>query len=119
MPARSNILLRQQVGQLMIVGFDGLEATPSVHSLLTELQPSGVILFARNISSPAQCHQLLAQCRATAKLPLFTCIDLEGGTVDRFRQILAPAPSQNDVASTGKKSLFRKHGELLGRSARA
>src|SRR5882724_570019 len=119
MPPRSHILLRQQVGQLMIVGFDGLEATPAVHSLLTELRPSGIILFTRNISSPAQCYRLLAQCRSTAQLPLFACVDLEGGTVDRFRQILGAAPSQNDVASTGKKSLFRKHGEILGRSARA
>jgi beta-N-acetylhexosaminidase len=119
MPSRTNILLRQQVGQLMIIGFDGLETTPALESLLRELQPSGVILFTRNVSSPAQCYQLLAQCRATAQLPLFTCVDLEGGTVDRFRHILAPAPSQNEVASTGKKALFRKHGETLGRSARA
>jgi len=55
----------------MIVGFDGLEATPALHSLLTELQPSGIILFARNLSSPAQCYRLLGQCRATAQLPLF------------------------------------------------
>ena len=103
----------------MIVGFDGVESTPALDSLLRELQPSGVILFTRNITSPMQCYQLVAQCRATAQLPLFTCVDLEGGTVDRFRHILAPAPSQHAVASTGKKSLFRKHGEILGRSARA
>src|SRR5438270_13179239 len=107
MTKRSQILLRQQIGQLMIVGFDGIESTPALDSLLRELQPSGVILFTRNITSPAQCYQLVAQCRANAgaKVPLFTCVDLEGGTVDRFRHILAPAPSQNDVASTGKKAL--------------
>jgi beta-N-acetylhexosaminidase len=119
MAPTSHILLRQQVGQLMIIGFDGTEADPRLRSLLTELQPAGVILFTRNIVSPRQCFDLVQECRSTAHIPLFTCIDLEGGTVDRFRHILAPAPSQFDVASTGKKSLFRKHGEILGESARA
>ena len=119
MASASNILLRQQVGQLMIVGFDGTGPSPALHSLLTELQPAGVILFTRNIVSPNQCFDLVQQCRSTAQLPLFTCVDLEGGTVDRLRHILAPAPSQHEVASTGKQSLFRKHGEILGRSARA
>ncbi len=35
-----------QIGQLLIVGFDGTEMTPRLSSLLTRLQPAGVILFA-------------------------------------------------------------------------
>ena len=118
MPSGSYILLRQQVGQLFVIGFDGTEMTPALYALLTQTQPGGVILFTRNITSPSQCYALLSQCRSTAQVPLFTCVDLEGGTVDRFRHILAPAPSQHDVASTGRKSLFRAHGEVLGRCAR-
>ena len=118
MTSRSHILLRQQVGQLFIIGFDGTEMTPALHTLLTEIQPGGVILFTRNITSPLQCFELLSQCRSTAQVPLFTCVDLEGGTVDRLRHVLAPAPSQYDVASTKKKSLFRAHGKILGKCAR-
>ncbi len=119
MPLSSQILLRQQIGQLLVMGFDGTEATPRLQALLIELQPGGIILFTRNIISPLQCVDLLQQCGSTVQIPLFSCVDLEGGTVDRLRHVLTPAPSQNEVASTGKKPLFRKHGKILGRAAGA
>jgi beta-N-acetylhexosaminidase len=110
--------LRQQVGQLLILGFDGTEFS-QVQTLVSELQPGGVILFARNIVSAEQTWDLLDGCRSAVKIPLFTCVDLEGGTVDRLKTVLAPAPSQFDVAITGSKELFKRAGELLGKEARA
>ena len=110
--------LREQVGQLLILGFDGTEFSQA-DRLVTELQPGGVILFARNIVSPHQTWDLLNQCRKAVKTPLFTCVDLEGGTVDRLKNVIAPAPSQFDVARTGSKKLFRQAGEVLGKEARA
>ena len=87
----------EEIGQLLIVGFDGLEMTARISSLLSRLQPAGVILFARNIKSPEQTWRLLRECQKCVATPLFTCIDLEGGTVDRFRDALGAAPSAADV----------------------
>ena len=75
----------EEIGQLLVVGINGTEMTPRVASLLTRLQPAGVILFARNISSAEQTWRLLRECQKCVAAPLFTCVDLEGGTVDRFR----------------------------------
>jgi beta-N-acetylhexosaminidase len=107
------------VGQLLILGFDGTEMSPSLSSLLTRIQPAGVILFARNIKSLPQTRRLLRDCRKCVATPLFTCVDLEGGTVDRFRDVLGPTPSAADVFSTGDRKLFRKHGELIGQTCHA
>lgn len=111
--------LKRAAGQLLVLGFEGTAGTPPLKKLLAELRPAGVILFARNLESAPQCHRLLRFCRAHAPRPLFTCVDLEGGTVDRFRQVLAPAPSAKDVFATGHPELFRAHGALLGAEARA
>ncbi len=108
-----------EVGQLLIVGFDGTEMTPRLSSLLTHLQPAGVILFARNIKSAEQTWQLLRDCQKCVSTPLFTCVDLEGGSVDRFRDVLGPAPSAADVFATGDRKLFRKHGQVIGENCRA
>src|SRR5438105_12067461 len=89
--AKSHIT--NHIGQLLIIGFDGTEMSPRLASLLTRTQPAGVILFARNIISAAQTHTLLRACQKHVTTPLFTCVDLEGGTVDRFRKVLGPAPS--------------------------
>ena len=107
------------IGQLLIVGFDGAKMTPHLSSLLTRLQPAGVILFARNIKTPEQTWRLLRDCQNCVSTPLFACVDLEGGSVDRFRDVLGPAPSAADVFATRDRKLFRKHGQVIGENCHA
>jgi beta-N-acetylhexosaminidase len=109
----------KNLGQLLIIGFDGTEMSPSLASLLQDVQPAGVILFARNISGAEQTWKLLRDCQAQVKTQLFTCVDLEGGKVDRFRNVLGSAPSPADVFVTGDRRVFRKHGRVIGANCRA
>ena len=111
--------LKLQLGQLLIIGFDGTEMSPRLASLLTQIQPAGVILFARNITGAAQTHTLLRECQKLVGTPLFTCVDLEGGSVDRFREVVGGAPSPAEVFATGRRALFRKHGRIIGENCRA
>lgn len=107
------------VGQLLIIGFDGAEISPRLTSLLKEIQPAGIILFARNIESARQTWHLLRDCQKCVTTPLFTCIDLEGGTVDRLRNVLGPTPSAADVFATGDRKLYRKHGQIIAEDCRS
>ena len=107
-----------EIGQLLIIGFDGTEMSPRLRSLLTRLQPAGVILFARNIASGEQTHRLLNECQSCVSTRLFTCVDMEGGRVDRFRNVTGPTPSAADVFSSGDRRLYRKHGKIIGESCR-
>src|SRR6202795_4389596 len=50
--------------------------------------------------------------------PLLRCIDLEGGTVDGLRDLIAPMPSPFAVAATNKTALFEAHGSLIGQEVR-
>jgi len=93
--------------------------TPRLSSLLTRLQPAGVILFARNIQTAEQTWELLRECQTCVATPLFTCVDLEGGAVDRFRDALGAAPSAAEVFATGDRKLYRKHGQVIGENCRA
>ena len=106
--------LRQQVGQLLILGYDGLAVDSKLRTTLATLQPGGVILFARNIEEPRQTWRLLRDSQATTPVPMFLCVDLEGGTVDRLKKVIAPAPSVEQVFATGNRKLFRMHGKILG-----
>lgn len=111
--------LAPQLGQLIILGFDGTEMSPRIRSLLARIQPAGVILFARNIVAVTQTHQLLKYLRACVETPLFCCVDLEGGRVDRFRDVLGPTPAAADVFATHDRRLFRTHGRIVGECCRA
>lgn len=111
--------LHSQVGQLLIMGFDGTEPTPGLRQMLTMLQPGGVILFARNIVDAAQTWDLLHACSEIVDTPMFLCVDMEGGTVDRLKRAIAPAPPAEAVAASGNKKIFRAHGRLIGEEVRA
>ena len=82
------------------------------------MQPAGVILFARNITGGEQTYKLLKDCQDCVSTPLFTCVDMEGGRVDRFRNVIGRTPSAADVFATGDRKLFRKHGKVIGDSCR-
>ena len=113
------ITLPDHIGQLLIVGFDGTKMSASLRSFLSRIQPAGVILFARNLASAEQTHRLLTDCQDCVFTPLFTCVDKEGGTVDRFRDVIGPSPAAANVFATRDRKLFRKHGKIIGESCRA
>jgi len=108
------LTLRQAAGQILIVGLEGAQLSALESAWLRLLRPGGVILFRRNIESPAQTHALLDSVDG----PLLRCIDVEGGTVDRLRDSVAPMPSPLAVAATNKPALFEKHGALIGQEVR-
>lgn len=110
--------LRQQTGQLIIVGVEGPELTAVERAWLKLIRPGGVILFRRNIEQPAQVTALLREAIESAGAALFRCVDLEGGLVDRLRDLIAPMPSAAAVFATGKRANFLKHGKLIGLESR-
>jgi beta-N-acetylhexosaminidase len=115
---RTSLDLRTLAGQLLTFGFDGTEVSSSLRSAIRKLKPGGIILFARNIESPRQTHALLKDLQREAQkavqTPLFRCVDLEGGTVDRLRDVIGPAPSVQEVVEAGYKGFYREHGKLIG-----
>ncbi len=119
MPSKSSLALRQQVGQLLIMGFDGTIVSERLRIMLDSLQPGGIILFKRNLEDAEQIHALLSEAQQTSPTPMFLCVDMEGGTVDRLRDVIAPIAAVAMVAASGSKKLFRKHGRLIGEEVRA
>jgi beta-N-acetylhexosaminidase len=111
--------LRQQVGQLITAGVEGPELTSLERAWLKLIRPGGVILFRRNIEQAPQVTALLREATEVAGGPLFRCVDLEGGLVDRLRDLIAPMPSAAAVFASGKRANFLKHGKLIGQECRA
>lgn len=103
---------------MLIMGFAGTTVSARLRLTLATLCP-GVILFKRNIEEAAQTHALLREVQKVVSTPMFLSVDMEGGTVDRLRDVIAPVLSVSDVAVAGSKKLFRKHGRIIGEEVRA
>ena len=115
--------LRGAAGSLLVVGLAGTELTGLERAWLRLVRPGGVILFRRNIVNALQTRALLDEATGLGATHGFRCVDLEGGTVNRLRDALAPMPSAQAVAVaariTGKPRLAREHGTLIGQGVKA
>jgi beta-N-acetylhexosaminidase len=119
MPRRRNMELAEQAGQILIAGVEGVSLSKEERAWFDRIRPGGIILFRRNIEQAAQVASLLREADRTGTTPPLRCIDLEGGLVDRLRDVIAPMPSAAAVFATGKRNLYRQHGWLIAREARA
>jgi len=119
MPRRRNMELAEQAGQILIAGVESTALSGEERAWLDRIRPGGIILFRRNIDQATQVASLLREADRIGSTPLFRCIDLEGGLVDRLRDLIHPMPSAAAVFATGKRHLYRQHGLLIAREARA
>ena len=77
--------LREKVGQLLMVGFEGTELSAEFIAWLKEYRPGGIILFSRNLVDPLQIARLTNTLQEQAAgESLLIAIDQEGGRVSRL-----------------------------------
>jgi len=115
--------LHQAAGSLLVVGLGDKELTALERAWLKLVRPAGIILFRRNIADAAQTRALLAEATGFCTPHCGAFVDVEGGTVDRLRDVLAPIPSVQAVAQAARQNarsrFAREHGELIARAVKA
>ena len=99
---------RSKIGQLFMVGFDALEPDEHITRLILERQIGGVILFRRNVHTPAQvsalCRKLQEINARVSDQPLLISLDQEGGMVMRIEQGVTPIPAAMAFQQAGSVS---------------
>lgn len=102
----------------LVIGLKG--ETPTREELEWVVRPevAGVILFARNCSSPIQVRALTDTLR-DQNPGLLLCIDQEGGRVQRLREPLSLLPPLGRIGAVFEQDseaafrMARAHGELM------
>ena len=106
--------LAEKIGQMMMVGFDGLYPPSHILEWLASGRIGGIYLFARNIESPAQVKHLIADCRAAAKYPILVGTDQEGGLVARLRSGFTESPGAMALGASGDCQLAEDVAYMMG-----
>ena len=84
--------LKEMVGQMLMLGFQGVKPTDKgskhVHKLLKSGQIGGLIFMGRNMASKAQITKLVSYMKKAtpSHLPPLLAIDQEGGQVQRLKE---------------------------------
>lgn len=111
--------LEEKIGQLVMVGFPGLEPPEYILNWLAEGRIGGVILFARNVESPAQLARLTQACHNAARHPILISIDQEGGTVSRLREVFTESPGAMALGAAHSEAIAENMAYVLGKELRA
>lgn len=115
---RPAMTLRQAVGQHMVFAYDGLVPPRDLRRRIARGEAAGVILFARNVRSPAQVRATVRSLQAIRRppglrAPLIVMADQEGGQVRRIPG--APARAAADARSAAQA---RADGRAAARTLR-
>ncbi len=115
--------LRQKVGQLFIVGFDGYSVPSEFKDFVKEYHLGGTIYFKRNVQSPGQIAELSNElqfgCRPSGCPPLFISIDHEGGKVNRLVKPFTKFPGNDHLGDLGSPKIAFDFGAILGKELKA
>lgn len=105
---------RDPAGALLGVGLAGPRLRDVERRVLAERSPFAVVLFARNVESATQLHDLIGELRAAAPRPPLFMIDEEGGRVDRLRALVPGIPGASDFMSCAEPAIVRAFGVAIG-----
>jgi beta-N-acetylhexosaminidase len=125
-PAIPNVSLENKIGQMLMVGFRGLKIGND-HPIVPDIQKrylGGVVLFdydvptqtpVRNIESPAQVNELVADLQSFAPTPLLVAIDQEGGQIRRLKEELGfpPTVSAQYLGTMNDLTLTREQATII------
>lgn len=111
--------LRSQIGQQLIIGLSGPALTSDEKKFIIENNIGGVVLFGRNLQTPAQIRDLCAEVQSlrfeTAdKTPLFISTDMEGGRVQRLAPPFTQWPSLKKLGDLDNPTVAFHFSQRMG-----
>lgn len=96
-------------GQLLVVGYPGVQPPVELAQRLALGHRAGVVLFKRNIPEDLlQLPELIAKLAPSdSSYPALVAVDQEGGRVMRIRAMALPVPAAAKVAARGAEFVER------------
>lgn len=102
------------VGQKLVWGIEGTQATPEVVRHFQETHAGGLILFRRNIESADGVRRLITDLEHALGRRLLVMIDHEGGRVIHLGEGTTVFPDAQALGLSGKAEWARQQGEIEG-----
>jgi beta-N-acetylhexosaminidase len=105
----AGMTLQAKAAQVLLVSFDGVDATSLAKGMFSPAAPGGVLLLGRNVTGAAQLRSLTAalqEAAASAGGPgLFVATDEEGGSVMRVKEGVPGVPAARVLGTTSSPAV--------------
>lgn len=110
--------LKEKVGQLFAVGFDGITPSRKIIDLIENEKIGAIIYFSRNVENTRQLWELSRSLQDYSEIPLFISIDQEGGLVVRITEGVTSSPGNMAIGATAEPAHSENIAEIVGKELR-
>jgi beta-N-acetylhexosaminidase len=107
-------MLKKQVGELFILGYQGLEPSDKFLRFVEKWGIGGIIIFSRNIDKPENLLPVIKRIEQAAGKKIFAAIDQEGGLVMRILSGGSLFPSAMGLAAIDDENLTESVYKAIG-----
>ncbi|NMA69777.1 MAG: beta-N-acetylhexosaminidase [Desulfitobacterium sp.] len=132
--------LEEKIGQLAIVGINGLESDIDTEKFIRTYHVGGFIIMGRNVHDHNQLLNLINSLKRLnhhkesekksspidspinspeSPIPLFLAVDEEGGRVSRMPPEIITLPANQKIGELNNEALSYQIGSALGREVKA
>ncbi|NLZ94164.1 MAG: beta-N-acetylhexosaminidase [Firmicutes bacterium] len=114
--------LAEKIGQLVLVGMEGIAINEDITDLIVRQHVGGVILYKKNITNSTQLLDLLnslKEANAANTIPLFLAVDEEGGRISRLPDELKNLPNNQTVGEVNNPTFAYEIGQVLAAELKA
>jgi beta-N-acetylhexosaminidase len=116
--AEPPMTLREEIGQMIVVGFHGKHVSdPEVQRLAAQIRAGhvgGVLLFSYNLGSVSETRALISFLQSQAIRPLLIAVDQEGGAVARIKTKRFPSAKKMSQKTVGEaRVLYTEMGRMV------
>jgi beta-N-acetylhexosaminidase len=113
-----------RAGGRVMAGFAGQTADDQAKRLIRDFRVQSLILFKRNVDTPAQVADLVRELQSLARdagyaRPLLIAIDQEGGRVQRLREPWTVWPPIRRLGDLASEELTRRMAEAIAKELKA
>lgn len=113
-----DMTLREKIGQMLMVYYNGDELDDYLINSLKENQPGGFIVSGANLTTYDKTKKLITGLNRYVDLDMIIAIDQEGGTVQRLYDISDKKavfiPNMYDVGVKNDKNISYRIGNIIG-----
>ncbi len=107
------------LGQILILGYFGLDPSPEILEWISEKKIGGVKIFGWNVSELERLGKSISLMQKTAagnplKIPLFVATDQEGGWVRHVKGKTSITPGNMSIGATGMPEDAYQTGSFIG-----
>jgi len=117
----AQMTLDEKLGQMFLIETYYQTWTPDIANMVIGMHAGALIIYGKNMKSPAQLHDYIASIQANASIPLLVTMDEEGGLVDRlgYYHFFPPLPAAQDLGATGNVALATQAGDQAAQEMQA